>query len=149
MIEESYDNCHPRVAPAGFLREHLESASPDLLRQMVKTSADALIRLRRARSAAPTMGNAATIESTPRNSLPAPGVGYSGGTVELAIPKLRTGSYFPDWLLHHRRWAEQAVVSVVATTYPLGVEVAGGDARRDPRRRVAVQVASLGNGGAP
>jgi hypothetical protein len=23
--------------------------------------------------------------------------------VELAIPKLRTGSYFPDWLLHYRR----------------------------------------------
>ena len=27
------------------------------------------------------------------------------GTVELAIPKLRQGSYFPDWLLQHRRSA--------------------------------------------
>ena len=42
-------------------------------------------------------------------------------TVELAIPKLRTGSYFPDWLLQHRRRAEQALVSVVATSYLLGV----------------------------
>jgi transposase-like protein len=25
------------------------------------------------------------------------------GTVELTIPKLRSGSYFPDWLLQHRR----------------------------------------------
>lgn len=25
------------------------------------------------------------------------------GTVELAIPKLRTGSYFPDWLLERQR----------------------------------------------
>ena len=41
--------------------------------------------------------------------------------MELAIPKLRTGSYFPDWLLQHRRWAEQALVSVVATSYLLGV----------------------------
>src|SRR5262249_34210164 len=40
--------------------------------------------------------------------------------VELAIPKLRQGSYFPDWLLAHRR-AEQALVSVVATSYLLGV----------------------------
>jgi hypothetical protein len=41
--------------------------------------------------------------------------------VALAIPKLRSGSYFPDWLLQHRRRAEQALVSVVATSYLLGV----------------------------
>jgi putative transposase len=43
------------------------------------------------------------------------------GTIDLAIPKLRSGSYFPDWLLEHRRRAEQALVSVVATSYLLGV----------------------------
>ena len=43
------------------------------------------------------------------------------GTVELAVPKLRTGSYFPDWLLTYRRRAEQALVSVVATSHLLGV----------------------------
>jgi putative transposase len=43
------------------------------------------------------------------------------GTVELSIPKLRRGSYFPDWLLECRRRAEQALVSVVATAYLLGV----------------------------
>ncbi len=41
--------------------------------------------------------------------------------MELAIPKLRSGSYFPDWLLERRRRAEQALVSVVATSYLLGV----------------------------
>jgi len=29
------------------------------------------------------------------------------GTIELAIPKLRQGSYFPDWLLQPRRRTEQ------------------------------------------
>ena len=43
------------------------------------------------------------------------------GTIELAVPKLRQGSYFPDWLLTHRRRAEQALVTVVATAYLLGV----------------------------
>jgi transposase-like protein len=43
------------------------------------------------------------------------------GTVELAVPKLRQGSFFPDWLLTHRRRAEQALVTVVATAYLLGV----------------------------
>ena len=58
------------------------------------------------------------------------------GTIEVAIPKLRSGSYFPDWLLERRRRAEQALVSVVATSYLLGVstrrmerlvEALGGD----------------------
>jgi transposase-like protein len=43
------------------------------------------------------------------------------GTVELAVPKLREGSFYPDWLLTHRRRAEQALVTVVATAYLLGV----------------------------
>jgi transposase-like protein len=43
------------------------------------------------------------------------------GTIELAIPKLRSGSYFPDWLLERRRRAEAALISVVATSYLLGV----------------------------
>jgi transposase-like protein len=43
------------------------------------------------------------------------------GTIDLAIPKLRSGSYFPDWLLERRRRAEAALISVVATSYLLGV----------------------------
>src|SRR4051812_43493131 len=43
------------------------------------------------------------------------------GTIELAIPKLREGSYFPDWLLERRKRAERALISVVATSYLLGV----------------------------
>ena len=43
------------------------------------------------------------------------------GSIDLAIPKLREGSYFPDWLLERRRRAESALISVVATSYLLGV----------------------------
>ena len=43
------------------------------------------------------------------------------GSISLAIPKLRHGSYFPDWLLERRRRAEAALVTVVATSYLLGV----------------------------
>lgn len=42
------------------------------------------------------------------------------GTLELPIPKLRRGSYFPSWLEPRRR-AEQALVSVVAEAYVQGV----------------------------
>jgi len=39
----------------------------------------------------------------------------------VAIPKLRSGSYFPDWLLQRRKPSEPALTSVVATCYLLGV----------------------------
>jgi transposase-like protein len=55
------------------------------------------------------------------------------GTLEVAIPKLRTGSYFPSWLEPRRR-AEQALVSVVAEAYLRGVST----------RKVEAVVQSLG-----
>ncbi len=47
--------------------------------------------------------------------------GTQAGTIELAIPRLRQGSYFPEWLMERRRRSEQALISVVATSYLLGV----------------------------
>jgi putative transposase len=43
------------------------------------------------------------------------------GTLDVAIPKLREGSLFPEWLLERRRRAEAALTTVVATCYLLGV----------------------------
>jgi transposase-like protein len=43
------------------------------------------------------------------------------GSIELQVPKLREGSYFPDFLLEPRRRAERALVSVVAESYVNGV----------------------------
>jgi putative transposase len=56
------------------------------------------------------------------------------GTLEVAIPKLRQGSYFPEWLLERRKRAERALTSVVATCYLLGVST----------RRMDKLVSSLG-----
>ena len=55
------------------------------------------------------------------------------GSMELAMPKLRTGSYFPSFLEPRRR-AEQALVSVVAEAYVQGVST----------RKVEALVQSLG-----
>lgn len=43
------------------------------------------------------------------------------GTVDVAIPKLRKGTYFPDWLLERRKCAESALITVVADCYLAGV----------------------------
>ena len=37
------------------------------------------------------------------------------GTIDVAIPKLRKGTYFPEWLLERRKRAESALITVVAT----------------------------------
>ena len=42
------------------------------------------------------------------------------GTADLAVPKLRRGSYFPSFLEPRRRW-EKAFVNVVSEAYILGV----------------------------
>ncbi len=55
-----------------------------------------------------------------------------------AIPKLRQGSYFPDWLLMHRRWAEQALVSVVGTSYLLGVSTRAATKKGGKVRRLGI-----------
>src|SRR5947207_15243836 len=109
------------VDPAGFLREQLESASPDLLRAMVKTFADALMSTEADAVCGARYGQRSDERTNQRNGYRSREWDTRAGTVELAIPKLRSGSYFPDWLLQHRRRAEQALVSVVATSYLLGV----------------------------
>ena len=68
------------------------------------------------------------------------------GTIELAIPKLRAGSYFPTFLEHRRR-AERAQASVVATSYLLGLDPMGGEAGRLPGGGRAVEVADVCDGG--
>jgi putative transposase len=109
------------VDPAGFLREQLESASPDLLRAMVKTFAEALMSAEADAVCGAPYGQRSEDRTNSRNGYRAREWNTRAGTVELAVPKLRQGSYFPDWLLQHRRRAEQALVSVVATSYLLGV----------------------------
>ena len=114
MVEHTMDM-------SGWLRKQLEEASPDLLRAMVKEFAEALMS-----ADADVLCGAGYGERSPerlnrRN-------GYRGrdwdtrvGSIELAVPKLREGSYFPDWLLQPRRRAEQAFVSVIADAYLAGV----------------------------
>jgi putative transposase len=57
----------------------------------------------------------------PAQWLPASAAGHPRGDPGAGDPKLRAGSYFPDWLLEPRRRAERALVAVVAECYVRGV----------------------------
>lgn len=51
------------------------------------------------------------------------------GTMELKIPKLRSGSYFPSFL-EPRKASEQALVAVVQEAYVKGISTRKVDERR-------------------
>jgi transposase-like protein len=108
------------VDPVGLLREQIEAANPDLLRAMVKTFAETLMSAEADAACGAPYGQRSADRVTCRNGYRHREWDTRAGTIELAIPKLRSGYYFPDWLLHRRR-AEQALVSAVATSYLLGV----------------------------
>jgi putative transposase len=109
------------VDPAGMLEQHLVSASPDLLREMIASFANAMMSAQADQVCGAGYGERSAERVNRRNGYRAREWDTRVGTVELAVPKLREGSFYPDWLLTHRRRAEQALVTVVATAYLLGV----------------------------
>ena len=111
----------PSIDMSGWLHEQLAQASPDLLRAMVSTFAEALMGAEADAVCGAPFGERSRERTNTRNGYRAREWDTRAGSIELAIPKLRQGSYFPDWLLERRRRAEAALVSVVATSYLLGV----------------------------
>ncbi|GAA3005681.1 hypothetical protein GCM10020229_16930 [Kitasatospora albolonga] len=106
---------------AALLEENLASASPDLLRAMVKTFAEAMMSADVDRACGGEYGRPGEDRVNSRNGYRNRDWDTRVGTIDLAIPRVRSGTYFPSWLLERRRRAEQALVSVVATCYLLGV----------------------------
>jgi putative transposase len=106
---------------AGWLRKQLEEAHPDLLRAMVKEMAEALMSADADAVCGAGYGERSPERVNRRNGYRERDWDTRVGSIELAVPRLREGSYFPDWLLQPRRRAEQAFVSVIADAYLAGV----------------------------
>jgi transposase-like protein len=106
---------------ASWLRKQLEDAHPDLLRAMVKEMAEALMSTDADAVCGAGYGERSPERVNRRNGYRERDWDTRVGSIELAVPRLREGSYFPDWLLQPRRRAEQAFVSVIADAYLAGV----------------------------
>src|SRR3712207_6568457 len=109
------------IDPARFLHEQLASASPDLLRSMLTTFINTLMSAEADALCGAGYGQRSDERTNTRNGYRHRDFDTRAGTLDVAIPKLRSGSYFPDWLLERRRRAERALTTVVATCYLLGV----------------------------
>ena len=109
------------VDPARLLDQALTDASPDLIRHLLSTVINALLSADADAVCGAEYGQASPDRINQRNGYRRRDLDTRTGTIEVAIPKVRSGSYFPEWLLERRKRAESALVSVVATCYLLGV----------------------------
>ena len=122
------------VDPARLLNQAVSDASPDLMRHLLGTVINALVSAEADAVCGAEYGSVSPDRTNRRNGYRHRDLDTRAGTIDVAIPKLREGSYFPDWLLERRKRAESALISVVATCYLLGVST----------RRMDKLVATLG-----
>ncbi|RBO78297.1 IS256 family transposase [Nocardia puris] len=122
------------IDPSQPFGEQLAAASPDLLRQMLATFISTMMSAEADAVCGAEYGQRSDERTNSRNGYRHRDFDTRVGTIDVAIPKLRQGSYFPDWLLERRKRAERALTSVVATCYLLGVST----------RRMEKLVESLG-----
>lgn len=109
------------MEPIAIIRKQLEVAEPDLLRELLHDVVDRIMAADVDGLTGAGHGERTAARTNQRN-------GYRGrrwdtrlGSIDLRIPKLRSGSYYPDWLLEPRRRSERALTQVVAEAYVLGV----------------------------
>jgi putative transposase len=107
--------------PAAVLDNALSGASPDLMRNLLTTVINALLSAEADAVCGAEYGQPSPERVNSRNGYRHRELDTRAGTIDVAVPKLRTGSYFPEWLLERRKRAEAALISVVATCYLLGV----------------------------
>jgi len=112
----------PSIDPEAFLHEQLAQASPHLMREMLATFINALLSAQADTVCGAEYGARSEARTNRRNGYRHRDLDTRVGTLDVAVPKLREGSYFLDSAVGAAvRRSEAALTSVVATCYLLGV----------------------------
>jgi putative transposase len=107
--------------PATVLGEALSDASPDLMRHLLQTMINALLSADADAVVGAEWGERSSDRTTHRNGYRHRNLDTRAGTIDVAVPKLRSGTYFPEWLLERRKRSEAALITVIADCYLAGV----------------------------
>ncbi|CAM5345460.1 hypothetical protein CVA01_24720 [Corynebacterium variabile] len=105
------------IDPTGYLDDLLAQTSPDLMRQMLQNTINLLLSAQADQVCGAEYGITSDTRTNRRNGYRHRDLDTRVGTIDVAVPKLRQGSYFPDWLPEHRTRVESALTSAVATAY--------------------------------
>jgi len=98
----------------------------DLLREMIGFAAERLMELEVGAATGAGYGEKSPLRTAQRNGYRERDWETRAGTVELRIPKLRKGSYFPGFL-EPRRMAEKALTAVIQEAYVQGISTRSVD----------------------
>lgn len=110
-----------------MIRNLIEAAPSDPVRVILKSTVEQLMSAEASAMCGAGYGERSEERTNVRNGYRERQWDTRVGSIDLAIPKLREGSYFPRWLLQPRRRAEQALWTVVATAYLEGVSTRNVD----------------------
>jgi transposase-like protein len=103
-----------------------KSSDADLLREMIGFAAHRVMELEMAGLTGAALGERSESRINQRNGYRERDWQTRAGTVELRIPKLRKGSYFPAFL-EPRRTAEKALTAVIQEAYIQGISTRSVD----------------------
>ena len=84
------------IDPEAFLHEHLAQASPDLMRELLGSFINSLLSAQADSVCGADYGVRSSERANRRNGYRHRDLDTRVGTLDVAVPKLREGSFFPD-----------------------------------------------------
>lgn len=102
------------VDPHGLLDEALAEALPDLIRSLLQNVINTLLSADADVVAGAEYGRPSPGRIAQRNGYRHRDLDTRVGTIDVAVPRLRTGTYFPGWLSERRKRAESALLTIAA-----------------------------------